>query len=516
MASPSSHRRIVPSEPGSKRPQLNRDSSQETSETLSGSSAGGTHYGHTGSGETALFDSGKKRRAPGTVAIIACAQCRKARQKESLLKEIANLRRDNTRLQTINEQVSSDAADLQQQHQGLQDSHNWQQIVLDEIGRNGHDREIIRKLRAGETSEAIARWLCEQEPISHNMHIIPPDERSLLDIVSAFEHHYRRQDGLGHGKDSDTFRYKWTQVTSSRTLLGHLFDLYFTWVHPVHMLFSELAFKESFRTNDSTYCSPALVNAICAMACHLVDKGDLEGDIDDVSTLGNGFMNQARREVLPQNYTQMTSVQALAVMYLSDLSAGKARSAIGYLRASAEFLKAAEVDGQSAEAREITLWGIQTLNTSSTGITYQKLYAPEIPPMIRFEHVDMYGDDDIWRFYRTDGDPGDVPVRPSHTIMTASHQAGLFRIIHESLNLYCGLRGLVTAESALMLYRRYTDWAEDLPLPLTQVEFEERPLPHVLFLQYSCLALGNVLFPLTHEQCPISCGGCSTLDTFDA
>ena len=313
----------------------------------------------------------------------ACARCQSRHlechyephtktHKESLLKEIANLRRDNTRLQTINEQVSSDVADLQLQHQGLQDSHNWQQIVLDEIGRNGHDREIIRKLRAGQKSETIARWLCEQEPISHNMHIIPPDQRSLLDIVSAFEHHYRRQDGLGHGKDSDTFRYKWTQVTSSRTLLGHLFDLYFTWVHPVHMLFSELAFKESFRTNDSTYCSPALVNAICAMACHLVDKGDLDADIDDVTRLGNGFMNQARREVLPQNYTQMTSVQALAVMYLSDLSAGKARSAIGYLRASAEFLKAAELDGQSAEAREITLWGIQTLNT------YGPLRRPEL------------------------------------------------------------------------------------------------------------------------------------------
>lgn len=279
-----------------------------------------------------------------------------------LLQEIANLKRDNTRLKTINREVVSGANALKEQHQGLQDLHDWQQIILDILGRNGHDRDIIKKLRAGESSESIARWLCQQQPISSQLHIVPPDERSLLDIVSAFEHHYRREDGLGRDRRSDTMRLRWTEVTASQTLLGHLFDLYFTWVHPVHMLFSEIDFIESFRTNNETYCSPALVNAICAMACHLVDAIDLEEDVD-VDALAQAFMNQARQEVLPQNYTLLTSVQALAVMYLADLSSGKARSATGYLRASVEFLKAAELDGQSPAAREISSWGIQTLNT---------------------------------------------------------------------------------------------------------------------------------------------------------
>ena len=128
------------------------------------------------------------------------------------------------------------------------------------------------------------------------------------------------------------------------------------------MLFSEIDFKESFRTNNDKYCSPALVNAICAMACHLVDPNDLDEEVD-VDTLAQAFMNQARHEVLPQNYSSLTSVQALAIMYLADLSSGRARSATGYLRASVEFLKAAEVDGQSPAAREISTWGIQTLNT---------------------------------------------------------------------------------------------------------------------------------------------------------
>lgn len=192
--------------------------------------------------------------------------------------------------------------------------------------------------------------------------MVPAGEHSLLDIVDAFEEQLRREDGRGRGKALDTLQFEWTAVSSSQTLLGHLFDLYFTWVHPLHMLFSENDFRDSYTNNDETYCSSALVNAICSMACHLMDPNDTDGDVD-VDKLANGFMNQARQEVKPQNYTYLTSVQALAVMYLADLSSGKARSATGYLRASVEFLKAAELDGQSSKAREISLWGIQTLNT---------------------------------------------------------------------------------------------------------------------------------------------------------
>ncbi|KAL8980908.1 MAG: hypothetical protein Q9205_004145 [Flavoplaca limonia] len=506
-----SHRPIVPSDPA--RTNVSGDSSSATP-SASGSGSGNTENtsaGRWGSGESMTsHEAPKKRRAPGAVAAIACIECRKARQKcdgtsphtctrcqtrrlecryephtktrkELLLQEIANLKRDNTRLKTINKEVVSDASDLREQHQGLQDLHDWQQIILDILGRNGHDRDIIKKLRAGENNESIARWLCQQQPISSQLHIVPPDERGLLDIVGAFEHHYRREDGLGLDKRSDTMRLRWTQVTASQTLLGHLFDLYFTWVHPVHMLFSEIDFKESFRTNNDQYCSPALVNAICAMACHLVDANDLDEEVD-VDTLAQAFMNQARHEVLPQNYSSLTSVQALAVMYLADLSSGRARSATGYLRASVEFLKAAEIDGQSAAAREISTWGIQTLNTSSTGITYQKLYAPELPHMARFHHVDIQSDQAVWRFYRTIGDQRALPVRPGYAILTACHQAALFRIIHASLNLYCGLRGLATAEAILTTYRRYLDWEHDLPPILKDVDVASQPVPHILFL----------------------------------
>lgn len=128
------------------------------------------------------------------------------------------------------------------------------------------------------------------------------------------------------------------------------------------MLFSEMDFKESFRNNDETYCSSCLVNSVCAMACHLLDKEDIDGGLD-ISTLMQAFMNEAKKGITPQESMPLTCVQALAVMYLVELSSNKARSAIGYLRACMECLQAAKMDGQSFEAREISLWGMQTINT---------------------------------------------------------------------------------------------------------------------------------------------------------
>lgn len=103
--------------------------------------------------------------------------------------------------------------------------------------------------------------------------------------------------------------------------------------------------------------------------------------------------------------------------------------------------------------------------------------------MAKFQHMDMHSNHSVWRFYREIGDQRHLPVRPSHAILTACHQAGLFRIIHESLNLYCGLRGMATAEAILTLYRRYLDWEEDLPFILKATDDEAQPLPHILLLQ---------------------------------
>ena len=90
----------------------------------------------------------------------------------------------------------------------------------------------------------------------------------------------------------------------------------------------------------------------------------------------------------------------------------------------------------------------------------------------------------VWRFYRSVGDEQEMPTRPSHAILTACYQAKLFRICRNSLNLYCGYGGKITAQTVIAVYKEYTDWRANLPAPLLKVDVEAQPLPNVLYLQY--------------------------------
>ena len=284
--------------------------------------------------------------------------------KDDLIREIETLRGDNNNLQGEKKEMIEFASNLKHQNRDLQETSDWQRIILDQIGSNGHDREIIMRLRAGDSHQSIAAWLCKQHPISSHLQIIPASHRSLVDVVRNLELHYQEEDGLSRTGNADEVEIRWTKVSSSQTLIGHLFDLYFTWVHPVHMLFSELDFKHSFRTYDTTYCSSPLVNAICAMGCHLLENSEYDTARKDLdtTTLREGFLKEARQSLLPDSYHHMTSIQAFAVMHLVDVSSGKARNATGYLRSAVDNLKSTSGDKQSPEAIELSEMGIQTLN----------------------------------------------------------------------------------------------------------------------------------------------------------
>lgn len=384
----------------------------------------------------------------------------------------------------------------------LREEGNWQRIILRTIGSNGHDREIIRKLRVGESHQAIADWLVRQNPDFGSLGAEATTHRELVDVVKAFESQCQGQDGLYRFSPDVTADIPWTNVSTSHILLGHLFDLYFTWVHPVHMLFSELDFKQNFKNKVDTYCSSPLVNAICAMACHLLDGDHIRErrNIVDAATLADGFMAQAKATLIPDTYHFMTSIQAFAVMYLVELSSGRARSATGYLRSAVEYLKSTTGPEQSEEAKELTFWGVHTLSTYVPGtshasldnadldsfcggITFQRLYVPPPPGGPIFQHVRMDSDDAEWRFYRQPGDNRELPFRPAHAIVTAYHQAKLFLIINETLNVYCGTRGRVTAAKILDVYARYLQWKDELPDVIANIDEGDQPLPHILYLQ---------------------------------
>ena len=262
----------------------------------------------------------------------------------------------------------------EEERRDFKQTSEWQGLILNTIGQNGHDREIISRLREGESVQSIADWLVTVDPTYKNLGSEPTIKLTLTEVVQMFEEQCKPYDGRPWRDTLFSSKISWTKVTSDHKLTGHLLDLYFTWVHPVHMLFSEKDFirdyGESTIEEGSAYCGSALVNAICAMACQLLDNKmlqrgselvDIRRNLDEV-TLREGFMEEVKRRLAHQPNGRLTSIQAFAIMFLVDWGAGKTRNALGYLRVAAEHLN--DLDrSQSEEAREITFWGINTLIT---------------------------------------------------------------------------------------------------------------------------------------------------------
>ena len=75
----------------------------------------------------------------------------------------------------------------------------------------------------------------------------------------------------------------------------------------------------------------------------------------------------------------------------------------------------------------------------------------------------------------------DTEDQKSLALLTARESAKLYRIVHECILVYCGIRDKISADSLLDVYQRYIRWKEDLPPDLRSVSGQ--PLPHVLSLQ---------------------------------
>lgn len=69
----------------------------------------------------------------------------------------------------------------------------------------------------------------------------------------------------------------WTNVDHNDRFISHLINYYFTWEQPVNSFVQKTAFLDEMKQKSATmyfeeksayrFCSPALVNTICAVAC---------------------------------------------------------------------------------------------------------------------------------------------------------------------------------------------------------------------------------------------------------
>lgn len=155
--------------------------------------------------------------------------------------------------------------------------------------------------------------------------------------------------------------FSWTTVTHDSSTFDHLFQLYFAWVHPVSTLFSECHFADSYKNQSQTHCSSPLVNAMCALACHLhTQSEDSELDSDQ---LGAQFAEAFLTGFEPDDKS-ITTIQAAAVMFLVELGRGYGLRASSYLRLATESIAehAASSKGELPCVLKQTIQGIRCLN----------------------------------------------------------------------------------------------------------------------------------------------------------
>lgn len=218
------------------------------------------------------------------------------------------------------------------------------QQILRALSNDQHVPEILHRLQNGETYESIVEWLA------------PPDN---YDAHSPTGSQHSTFEASNHEMASVSPNIHWTPVATDPVILDHLFQLYFAWIHPVHTLFSEGYFVNSFRYNSRLYCSPVLVNAMCALACHL----HANADTDEIEQLGLSFSDAVRAEIEPDDGC-LTTIQALAVMFLVDCARGRGLRASSYLNLASRGLsnvKILQEDGFLEVLRDTTR-GIRSLN----------------------------------------------------------------------------------------------------------------------------------------------------------
>ena len=379
-------------------------------------------------------------------------------------------------------------------------------IILDALTNNGHIDHIISRLKGKESIHSVAAWLLtfpdirSMEERNHNL------EGNLQDAVERIEQLYVRPDP---SEDVGRLSVQWTSVTKNQAFLNHLFRLYFAWIHPHCTLFSEINFLDCYLSGDDTYCSSPLVNSICAMACNLLGRSQNEPlqTTSDHASLGEAFLREARSQIHPSDSPRITTLQSFAVMFLVELSSGKARNAATYLRCAADNLEDLANDGHKHEVYEASRWGIYTMNmwvpniqtfalqtlltvkSLWSGLTYQKPFNPQSPDtQIPFK-IDSQVIRQVYQQYGEGTGSGQTFRAPAFTISTAVQQAKLFRIVHASINMYCGARGKISANSFLQCFRRLLDWKDQLPMELDCESYESQIPPNVLTLQYVPLLL---------------------------
>ena len=246
--------------------------------------------------------------------------------------------------------------DLEEEVVKLAKENTWKEEIMRSLKNDDYAHEIVNRLKRGESHKDIAQLLGRQVLGKSNFEVLSPATEHQ---VSQAIRDYHQE--LVENQDP---RY-WTNATQDPQLIEHLVQLYLTWINPIHMLFDQKHFLESFHTCSDLYCAPGLVNVICAMACHLLHNGEADDEqtTQGIDLLRRRFLNETKAYIVHLDQYKMTTIQTYAIMFLAEFGSGRGHAGTMYLTRAIEALIEKQTQEQSVESEAVSAWGIMTLHT---------------------------------------------------------------------------------------------------------------------------------------------------------
>jgi Fungal specific transcription factor domain len=395
----------------------------------------------------------------------------------------------------------------------LEEENEKRDIILDALrkGTEADVDDIIQLIRSDESYDSIIETI-KRMPIKP----APKPEASptLEGELAAFtgkpslkracdNRHYGHTSNLALAGSDDELPLvavdhigTWTKVTSDVDLIKHLLSLYFTWSHPIYLLFSEEVFFYALNNKKLKWCSPMLVNACLALGSNYSDRPEARADINDPATVGDHFFAEAKRLLNEDDRSCLTTIQALGVMSCRQAMMGQDSSGWRYagqmmtmaielgLHLTYNVQPSGKVTDCEMEARRITFWGsymLETIYAMCVGrISGLPRMAIQLEKSVPRENLEKK----IWKPH---GDPRFLhePTgleQPAFTYTVQVQSSRLTEIVNDTLQMFYAPRDRITSRKLEVHHERFIQWHDELPSSMT-IKRDGPTLPQVIALQ---------------------------------
>ncbi|KAL3430981.1 hypothetical protein BDV09DRAFT_188809 [Aspergillus tetrazonus] len=294
----------------------------------------------------------------------------------------------------------------------------------------------------------------------------------------------------------------WTTVTDDDGLVSHLVSLYFTWDYPFYAFVDPVILIRHMREGNmqSDFCSPFLVNALLANACHYSHYSEAYAVPGDVKTKGTDFLAEAERHLQNNRFekgpvVRLASIQATLLLYerysmVGDDDHGyimlnqavEMAEALGIINSPQLNLNDSQMSEEMIRSVQRTAWGLFQIDT----IVHTNFLRKSAVKDVSIPRLDRETSkpSDKWVAY-----PLNKPDRPSwlsQAFDEACKLSYIARDMSSTLIPKADDPSGNTAEQKRELYNKLRHWEENLPATFS---LAERPAPHIILLRMRYHAL---------------------------